>query len=215
MAAPGSGRVVQGAMASRKKPSTKPKRKRSTALDRLAAGADPALIEKETVAQLELESDELDIRTFRRALAYVKCSQNAAAPGSGWTRDEAAEHLNCSRSTIDRLMQDKKGLPEKLIRHIEAGEDAKMTLVIAKCLDEIIENPDKLEDASLRDIATTLGIINQNRQLIRGEPTSIQDVTVRSASTIAAELKKRRERLNQAIAEAEEADFELIEAPPA
>jgi transcriptional regulator with XRE-family HTH domain len=161
-------------------------------------------LEVQRVKDLELQSTELELRDFRRSLIYVKCSQRQ------WTRRQAAARMGVSQSTVDRIMADPSDIPERLIRHMEADEDKKMTLVIAKCLDSMLADEDRIDESSLRDLATTLGIVNQNRQLQRGNPTAISEIRERPVADILRQLRERRADLRKTLESATEADFETV-----
>jgi len=68
---------------------------------------------------------------------------------------------------------------ELVIQKIEAI-DIRLEQIIHKILDLL---PEALEDANTRDLALTLGIAVDKHQLIRGQPTERQDVTVHDQLT--------------------------------
>lgn len=78
------------------------------------------------------------------------------------------------RRTIRRIRDGLLGtdLPAAAFELAKATEDAKLTMAAGLCLDEIIENPAKIRDASLQQLITTAGIALDKREVMAGRPTS-------------------------------------------
>jgi len=98
-----------------------------------------------------------------------RTSRETGVPVSTLHEWKKGEHLS---ETVPELRKEKRGT---LASQLEA--------IAWKILDVL---PDKLEDASARELATTLGIVIDKAQLLRGQPTEHTMVS----SSVAGELDK-------------------------
>jgi len=66
-------------------------------------------------------------------------------------------------------------IPVGALAKMRATESAKLTTVVALVLDEMIENPDKIRNANMAQLASAMDAGIKNRELLDGRPTSRSD----------------------------------------
>lgn len=107
--------------------------------------------------------------------------------------------------TIRKIREGKyvSDLPVAALELAKATEDSKLTIGAHLCLDEIIENPSKLRDATVQQLGTTMAILLDKRELLAGRPTSraehlhnlsedqLDDAMLEASRELVARLKAR------------------------
>jgi len=104
--------------------------------------------------------------TVRKALARVLTD-------AGHSDRKVAEVVGLHRETVAKVRRDQYALPPGMIEALRDYEASKLTIVAHKAIDELLENPEKIEKASALQLVTVAGIAIDKRQLLAGEPTDI------------------------------------------
>lgn len=113
---------------------------------------------------------------------------------AGASYRKVAAETGLSDWTITRLKRgvyDNK-IPASYLEQARASLSSKLTLVASLALDEIVENPDKLRQASAKDLMTTAAIAIDKQELLEGRPTARVDHLVNlSEEELDAEIRQK------------------------
>lgn len=142
---------------------------------------------------------------------WLKAKGKAMVEG-GATNKEVAGLLGLSVNTIRQLRSGEMDIPDDMLDEMLRQERGRLHLSRQIVLDALVDPKlvkEKIEGATLQQLATTFGILFDKGQLMDGKPTSIQrDIAALPDAEIQEELEKLRNEL------ALEAEFSVVEEPP-
>lgn len=112
----------------------------------------------------KVASNPFSLAVARAKVLLDRGETRAAVRRATWLDDKTIKKIQNGE-----LLND---LPVAALEMAKATEDGKLTLGAALCLDEIIENPRKLREATLQQLGTTAAILLDKREVLAGRPTS-------------------------------------------
>ena len=131
----------------------------------------------------------LNPMTTKKALA-IAMREN----GHTWTQIQAATGM--SRSTLTILFRDPMAaVPLEMVNALRQVEDAKLTAVAHAALDQLLDDPTKMEKATAQQLVTTAAISIDKRELLAGRETARIETTL-SDDQIHDELRRLRTELD-------------------
>lgn len=97
----------------------------------------------------------------------------------GRTQKEVVAETGLSRSTVARAAAGcyDEDIPPAQLEAMRALEDEKHTRIRHRCMDELLENPEKIEGASGKDLAVIYDSFTKNQELLAGRATSRGEFT--------------------------------------
>jgi len=152
----------------------------------------------------------------------IKLAVAQAALERGETAQKAADLADLSKATITKLRAGGYAgmIPLGLVDRLKAAESSKLTLAAGLILDEIVDNPEKLREATLVQLATALDKVIDKRELIDGRPTSRTDVLINASDReieeklVALHASLRQRLAERGLIDAECTDAETTPAAP-
>ncbi len=122
---------------------------------------------------------------------------------SGLDKSKVARACNLDWQTVAKVARGEYDpmIPPGLIEQMQASESSKLTMAVAKCVDEILENPTKIAGASLQQLGTTAAILIDKRELLDGRPTARTEYLFKMGDEeIEGEMVKAYQELRQRLA---------------
>jgi len=122
---------------------------------------------------------------------------------SGLSQAKVARLVGLDPGTVSRIAKGHYDpmIPPGLIEQFQAAESSKLTMAVAMCVDEILENPAKVAAASLQQLGTTAAILIDKRELLDGRPTARTEYLFKMGDEeIDGEMLKAYHELRQRLA---------------
>ena len=133
------------------------------------------------------------IETIRATYALTK-SYTAAANAAGCSINGAKRYITSVDDEFADLRKEKTAITIEAII-------VKISRVQERLLDAMLD-PSKVEKASMQELATSLGIVTDKRQLLAGDPTSRSENVSNDASTrLTPEQMEQAARIRERLSE--------------
>jgi hypothetical protein len=143
-----------------------------------------------------------DVLTVRKAHAAFLLSR-------GVSIRKAAEQSGLSKCTVEQVKAGRYSIPDEIVQALQAEEAKKLTIAKHRILDSLCDAEqlaEALAKASLVQRTVAYGVMFDKDRLLRGEPTSIEEVRLRGMTDeeIQSELRRLSSEFNTIDAEFEE-----------
>jgi transcriptional regulator with XRE-family HTH domain len=121
-----------------------------------------------------------------RQNTIAKYTQAAVLLRMGWNQTKVSQYLHIERSTVAEIQKGKDKHTQDLIESLKRIEDAQWTEVTSVALDTLLANPEKMANASGRDLVTMAAIAKDKRDGLQIDINMTIEASMSNSELIAA-----------------------------